>query len=107
MNTNSGFVYVICDESERIKLGKAQNVEQRLMELQVGNAEQLKILYRLEVKDMTRAETSLHRLFSAHHIRGEWFHHRDKALLDKIFNIFTAHLTQYEYTLLLSLGLRS
>lgn len=102
----SGYVYVIRDESERRKLGMAENVLQRKDELQTGNAEILTIEHTLFVKDMKRAEDALHQLFAAGRIRanGEWFVIHDMQLLQKIFGIIT--LSEREQKLLESLGLR-
>jgi Meiotically Up-regulated Gene 113 (MUG113) protein len=101
-----GYIYAIEDESARYKLGFADDVEKRLPELQVGNAERLTIKYRLQVKDMRRAEQSLHSIFAADRIRldGEWFKIQNINLLKKIFNIET--ITEKESELLRSLGLR-
>jgi len=84
-----GYIYCIADESARYKLGFADDVEERLPELQVGNAERLKIEYRLQVTDHRRAEKSLHNIFAADRIRmdGEWFKIKDILLLKKIFKI--------------------
>jgi Meiotically Up-regulated Gene 113 (MUG113) protein len=101
-----GYIYCIEDESARYKLGFADDVEKRLPELQVGNAERLKIKYRLQIKDMRRAEQSLHSIFAADRIRidGEWFKIKDILLLKKIFKKETTN--EKEEKLLESLGLR-
>ena len=106
MNTNSGYVYVIADEQGRRKLGKAEDVDQRRNELQTGNADILTIEYRLAVKDMTKAELALHSLFAADRIRlnSEWFIIRNLYLLDKVFK--HVEISEREYILLESLGLR-
>ena len=106
MAIRAGFIYVIKDESERRKLGLAEDVEQRLKQLQTGNAERLTIEYRLQVEDMERAETSLHHLFAADRIRadGEWFKIKDMSLLLKVLKI--AQTTAIEEKYLKQLGLR-
>lgn len=106
INTQAGYIYVIKDESERRKLGYAEDVEIRLKQLQTGNAERLTIEYRLQVADMIRAETAIHNLFAAGRIRadGEWFHIADMRLLLKIFK--AADTTAIEERQLIQLGLR-
>lgn len=99
-----GYIYCIVDQSARYKLGFAENVEQRLSDLQVGNAELLKIEYRLQVKDARRAETALHNIFAADHIRGEWFKIQNLQLLRKIFRI--EETNEREIRLLESMGLK-
>jgi hypothetical protein len=103
---DSGYVYVIKDESERRKLGFSYDAEMRLDILQTGNAERLTIEYRLFVKDMLRAEDALHNLFAADRIRtdGEWFKITNMTLFNKIFK---KELTdEREEKLLESMGLR-
>ena len=100
------YVYCIIDESGRRKLGFTDDVDKRLPELQTGNAEKLKIEYRLEVKNMRRAETSLHHLFAADIIRmdGEWYKIKDLVLLKKVFR--KEQTTEREEKLLERLGFR-
>jgi hypothetical protein len=90
MNTEkSGFIYAIKDESSRVKLGMADNVDKRLRELQTGNAEVLTIMYLWPVDNMRKAEAAVHTIFSAYRIRGEWFRldHTVEKLLAKIFRV--------------------
>lgn len=105
----AGYVYVIEDESQRVKLGKSRDADLRLRELQTGNAERLRVRYRLQVSDMHKAETSLHALFAAYRLRqdGEWFKitsDKDMLLLAKICN--EAPVNEYEHNVLRRLGLR-
>ena len=103
-----GYVYVIIDESQRIKLGYSNDADIRLHELQIGNAEQLRVYQRLHVQDMVQAEKSLHILFAPWHIRGEWFylHEEARPLFNKIF-LKQSTLNARELALLESLGLRT
>jgi hypothetical protein len=103
---NSGYVYVIVDESERRKLGFSEDADIRLDILQTGNAELLTVEYRMQVSDMMRAETALHSLFAAGRIRvkSEWFRIQDMDLLKKIFKAVPS--TEREEELIKSLGLR-
>ena len=103
---DSGYVYVILDESERRKLGFSYDAEMRLDILQTGNAERLTVEYRLFVKDMLKAEDVLHDLFAADRIRtdGEWFKITDMVLFLKIFK--KEPTNEREEKLLESMGLR-
>lgn len=103
---DSGYVYVIRDESERRKLGFSYDADMRLDILQTGNAERLTVEYRLQVSDMQRAEDALHNLFAADRIRtdGEWFKITDMVLFNKIFKVIP--IEEREEKLLESLGLR-
>ncbi len=105
---NSGFVYVLLDQSERRKLGLGINVEKRVKQLQTGNAEQITIEYRLAVNDMRRAEKAIHNLFAASRLRinGEWFKLStdELLLLRKVFK--AADTTVVEERQLTLLGLR-
>lgn len=99
------YIYCITDEQERYKLGFAENVDERLKELQTGNAERLTIVYRMPVKNMRRAETSIHEIFAADRIRqdGEWFKINNIVLLQKVFGVI--EITLQEQKMLESLGL--
>lgn len=67
------FVYFIqAGRSGPIKIGVAYDPQARLCELHVGNHEELRLV---GVNFGTPVEEKkLHRMFAAHHIRGEWFH---------------------------------
>ncbi len=103
-----GFVYVLKDEHQRRKIGLAQDVDQRVKELQTGNAERITIEHRMHVSHMQRAEKSLHELFAAYRLRtdGEWFDIDEKELLllRKVFRVVAT--TEREEKLLKSLHLR-
>lgn len=103
---DSGYVYVILDESERRKLGFSHDADMRLDILQTGNAERLTVECRLYVTDMLKAETALHNLFAADRIRidGEWFKIKDITLFQKIFKKIGT--TEREEQQITSLGLR-
>jgi len=103
----NGYVYVIKDETKGRKLGFSKNPDLRVKQLQTGNKEKLTIEYRLEVNNMSKAESSLHILFAAYRLRkGEWFHleEKDLILLEKIFR--ARDITNTEYIQLITLGLR-
>ncbi len=101
---DSGYVYVISDEQNRVKLGLSIDADMRLDILQIGNADLLTVKYRLLVKNMKKAEDALHSIFSGDHIRGEWYKIKNIELFNKIFRI--ADTNERDERLLESLGLR-
>lgn len=107
INRKAGFVYVILDtEDNSRKLGKSKNVARRIQAIQTGNPHKLIVEYCLAVKNMAKAESSLHLLFAAKRLRkGEWFmlDDTDLVLLQKVFS---TEISKTEYKQLESLGLR-
>jgi len=70
----SEFVYFIKNtETTRFKIGRTQNVEERLCQLQTGNDCPLIIYKIIPSENSAELETSLHNKFAEYHIRGEWF----------------------------------
>ena len=74
-NDPRGYIYIIADESNRIKIGVTRNmIEERVNQLQTGNAENLTVLYLSNpVRQYEDIETKAHDLFRKSHLRGEWF----------------------------------
>jgi P22_AR N-terminal domain/Meiotically up-regulated gene 113 len=67
-------VYAIRQEHTRtFKIGIAQDAQQRLRELQIGNPARLCLAHRWQVPDPAKIETLLHRQFAPYAVRGEWF----------------------------------
>lgn len=69
-------VYFISD-GDYIKIGKANNPEKRLVQLQTGNPKTLKLLNVIECKTEKEAfelEAFLHTILQSTHQTGEWFH---------------------------------
>lgn len=67
-----GWVYFIqC--GEYVKIGLSSNVESRLKALQSATPYPLKLLKKLPVPNMARAEARLHRHFASVRHKGEWF----------------------------------
>ena len=59
-----------------IKIGVAENIDKRLLELQPGNPEELKVVASIKCANRMEAfniESYLHRQLSKRKIRGEWF----------------------------------
>ena len=63
-------VYFITD-GHYTKIGKANNPELRLLELQTGNAKRLSI--KIKIDGGNEIERKLHKLFHRKRINGEWF----------------------------------
>ena len=72
---NRGYIYLISDESGRVKIGITKNmIEERVNQLQTGNAEKLTVLFLSNpVYHYEEIEAKAHEKFSSAHIRGEWF----------------------------------
>ena len=70
-----GFVYFIeeDDDAQRIKIGWAWDVKQRLQTLQIGNPKELTIARTIKTKKPWKLEKQLHDEFSKFQVRGEWF----------------------------------
>lgn len=69
------FVYFISD-GEKVKIGKANNVESRLKSLQTSHAKELSLIKCIKCKNEESAykkEKQLHKKFDEFRITGEWF----------------------------------
>lgn len=69
-------IYFISD-GEFIKIGKSNNVNRRLRELQTANPRELKLLKVIECKNETAAfelEVFLHKILQSTHQNGEWYY---------------------------------
>lgn len=75
------YIYFITD-GEFVKIGSAERPEQRLRDLQIANARELKILFTIPIykirgghyqRACIEVETYLQKGFGANHIRGEWY----------------------------------
>lgn len=67
-----GIIYFIRDEwYERVKIGFATDIWQRLHNLQTGSADKLMIEHSFH--SYQAAEKMLHKFFKKDHIRAEWF----------------------------------
>lgn len=79
----------------RIKIGKSQNPEARLSQLQVGSAVKLKLLGKVKCRDDSHArsvEKFAHNIFHKQRKNGEWFNlsaqhiGQIKSLIEKAAN---------------------
>lgn len=85
-NNSLSNVYFISD-GEFIKIGKADNVEVRLKQLQTSNAKPLFIIGYIQCKNSTsalRKENIIHRDFSKKKTNGEWFKIEIKDAIDTL-----------------------
>ena len=82
------YVYFILDNtSGAIKIGKADDVDERLSALQTGNPNDLVVLHYIKCESVENAfnlEKYCHDKFSHAHMRGEWFKY-DKKLFQNFF----------------------
>ena len=78
------YVYAILDpENNCLKVGKANDVTQRISDLQVGNPNELKLIATISCLSENHAfavESELHRKYSNLYVRGEWFKYDDDLL---------------------------
>jgi hypothetical protein len=58
--------------NNHIKIGRSENVQKRLKELQTGNNENMRLLYIIEQVEET-FETFIHEICSRYRENGEWF----------------------------------
>lgn len=87
-----GYVYIIRSDSGHYKIGKANNIEQRLDSLRKkavelgaivrppGFSTNLEVIHSIRSSDVFRLETYLHRELADFRILGEWFELPDERL---------------------------
>jgi len=69
-----GYVYFIQEDiSKNIKIGYTYNLKNRISELQIGNSQQLILLYVFESKTPYKLEKELHKKYKNFCLRGEWY----------------------------------
>jgi hypothetical protein len=78
------YVYAILDSVNNcVKIGKANDINDRMIGLQIGNPTQLKLIATISCLSENHAfsvESELHRKYSHLYVRGEWFKCDDKLL---------------------------
>ena len=68
------FVYAAVDGFNRVKIGISNNPVERVKHLNIGNADELKLVFTKSAKGAGYSdEISLHRDCQQFHIRSEWF----------------------------------
>lgn len=56
-----------------IKIGIANDVDERIRTIQVGSADRVKLLCAVRLSIAAECERELHAAYAAHHVHGEWF----------------------------------
>lgn len=68
------FVYAVKDEQGRIKIGISKNPENRVRNLNIGNADKLELVYTKKSNGGGySSEVEAHKRAKQHRIHGEWF----------------------------------
>lgn len=76
------FIYAAKDEQGRLKIGISNNPERRVVELNIGNACQLELVYVKETSSPRyQDETAIHNEAAPYHIRSEWYDGQAMGLL--------------------------
>jgi hypothetical protein len=73
--SNRAYVYVISAGPEKVKVGKANNPQQRMRDLQTGHYETLSLFHSVDcaIDEVMAAEHMAHALLREKRLRGEWF----------------------------------
>jgi hypothetical protein len=78
------YVYAILDSKNNcLKIGKANDVTLRMVDIQIGNPTELKLIATIPCFSENHAfavESELHRKYSNLYVRGEWFKYDDSIL---------------------------
>lgn len=69
------YIYFLTDNIN-VKIGTTRNLDNRVLSLQTGNSEELKLLYTIEIEDEEAYsfESFIHLMCVAFKIKNEWFH---------------------------------
>jgi predicted GIY-YIG superfamily endonuclease len=67
------FIYIAKDESDRFKIGISNDPNRRIRELNVGNAEKIKLVAVAKANNRFEDEAMLHHANADKRIKGEWF----------------------------------
>ncbi len=71
---NVEYIYVIRkDESNYYKIGRTNNIERRIKQLQTSNSEILYPVKIIKTKGAAETETAIHKKYKHHQVNGEWF----------------------------------
>ncbi len=80
-----GFVYLMTDNQDRVKIGTSINIMTRYRALKISNPD-LKIFGKIPTRKYISLETFLHQQLAKHNVGGEWFSPADEVIT-KVFNI--------------------
>lgn len=72
--------FIQAGENGPIKIGRSNDVEKRLKQLQTASAEKLKILWKYDVENDKKVESELHKQLQHERIDGEWFRPSEEVL---------------------------
>jgi predicted GIY-YIG superfamily endonuclease len=93
---NAGwFVYVLSDCNGNFKVGVAQDVDNRIAQLQTGNACRLVCVYRKSFscqQDASCHEVACHELLAIYRVQGEWFRCQKWEVVDAVRGGKARHL---------------
>ena len=95
MSYKGGVYFILDRDSNALKIGKANVVETRLGDLQIGNPNKLTVINFIPCKNESHSkklERQLHNKYDDYHIRGEWFKYHEhvfEELFDKVFSLET------------------
>lgn len=68
-----GYVYVIHYEQDLYKIGISEDVESRMVNLQIGTPKRLKLVDKFFVRNPPTVEQSIHINCARYRVSGEWF----------------------------------
>lgn len=67
-------IYIIKSQNDLYKIGIAEDVSQRISQLQCGNPINLEVIYIYETLNAKRLETNIHNFLKLKNIKREWFY---------------------------------
>jgi hypothetical protein len=91
---------VVCD-GQAVKVGIAQDIPQRIKQLQTGNPARLVLMHSIEIPSaprwmVERAERLIHAYLASERVSGEWFMGRKtRALLTAMSKQNPVNVLQY------------
>lgn len=71
--TSPGYVYLILSDTGHFKIGKARNIDNRILQLETGLPVTVQLVGSFQSNYYSKAEKHIHNYFSEKHIKGEWF----------------------------------
>lgn len=95
-------IYIVQAPNGAVKIGIAKDVRLRMVDLQIGNPEALRLIYQVDVSKRSAAEaleTILHKRYAPDILRGEWFAvEAERLIADIEFAIaFAQAVTEVEF----------
>ena len=89
-----GFVYLMKDNRNRVKIGVATDVKKRFDNLKISNPD-LEIYGKIPTKKYKSLETFIHKTLKEKNVGGEWFSPEDEIILS-VFQIILNHGHKFE-----------